>query len=234
MASRDEWRCQEALARLLDRWVDPATTWWTGVDTVCNSAFVGAMRKKRGVKAGTPDVLVLHRGQFIGIELKSKIGKASDSQRAARELILAAGGSWWMARSPAGAMVALHRSGVRFRTIRTHPYAEPEHWRLPNLELWEEPVPDPAEKRPRAPRGGELARKYAAAMPPISRPKPAEQAANGVGVGEPTGEWWDGLPRKAVPAIPKSRERRRAEITAAVRVANAFRVIGRRAPRQIM
>ena len=146
MARGEEWRIQEQLAALLDRWLDPATTWWTAVDTVCPSAFVGMLRRRRGVKAGTPDVLVFHRGKLIGIEIKTRKGRPSESQEAARERLLAAGADWWLARSSRAGMEALRRAGVAFRTIPAPPGAAvfglpaAATWEPANLEPWEEPT----------------------------------------------------------------------------------------------
>jgi hypothetical protein len=75
------------LARLLDKWLDPACTFWTATDPVAASETSGAMRKKRGVKPGVPDVLVWYPGGSITIELKSRRGQCSPSQRAVREAL---------------------------------------------------------------------------------------------------------------------------------------------------
>ena len=84
MARREEWQEQKKFARLLDKWLDPACTFWTATDPVAPSVTSGAMRKKRGVKPGVPDVLVWYRGKSITIELKSRRGQCSPSQRLAR------------------------------------------------------------------------------------------------------------------------------------------------------
>lgn len=94
MARGEEWQIQERLAALPDRWLDPVTTWWTALDTVCPSAFVRILRRRRGVEAGTPDVPVFHRGRLIGIELKTRKGRLSASQDAARGRLLAARADW--------------------------------------------------------------------------------------------------------------------------------------------
>jgi hypothetical protein len=49
-------------------------TFWTASDPVAASVTSGAMRKKRGVKAGLPDTLVLYRGKIVTLELKSAAG----------------------------------------------------------------------------------------------------------------------------------------------------------------
>jgi hypothetical protein len=71
------------------------------------SVTSGAMRKKRGVKPGVPDVLVWYRGKSIAIELKSRHGQCSRSQRLVRERPLRAGAQWWVCRSANAAMWAL-------------------------------------------------------------------------------------------------------------------------------
>ena len=58
MAHREEWSEQAKLSHLLDTWIDPASTFWTATDPAAASVTSGAMRKKRGVKPGVPDVLV--------------------------------------------------------------------------------------------------------------------------------------------------------------------------------
>jgi hypothetical protein len=147
---REEWRQQVKLARLLDEWLDPTCTFWTATDPVAPSVTSGAMRKKRGVKPGVPDVLVWYCGKSITIELKSRRGQCSPSQRAARERLLRAGAQWWVARSARAAMWALAQSGVRFRTL-TNDDSRPECWQQPELPAWEVPKRNPHERRPRAP-----------------------------------------------------------------------------------
>ena len=110
----------------------------------------GAMRKRRGVKPGVPDVLIWYLGQSITIELKSRRGQCSPSQRSAREALLRAGALWWVARSARAAMCALYESGLPFRTI-VHEDGTLECWQQPELPAWEVPKRDPHERRPRAP-----------------------------------------------------------------------------------
>jgi hypothetical protein len=42
------------------------------------------MRKKRGVRPGTPDTLIRNRGKLVTLELKSRQGRCSVSQRRVR------------------------------------------------------------------------------------------------------------------------------------------------------
>jgi hypothetical protein len=150
VARREEWREQVKLARLLDTWLDPACTFWTATDPVAASVTSGAMRKKRGVKAGVPDVLVLYRGKLIAIELKSRHGKCSRSQRLVREALLRAGAEWFECRWAVAAMWSLSEAGVRFRTL-VHEDGTTERWRQPELPEFALPKRNPHERRPRAP-----------------------------------------------------------------------------------
>jgi hypothetical protein len=151
MARREEWQEQKKLARLLDKWLDPACTFWTATDPVASSALRGAIRKQRGVKPGVPDILVLCRGKLTGIELKSRHGKCSPPQRAVREALLRAGArGWWVCRTARAAMWALYKSGVKFRTL-TNDDGTIDRWQSPSLPGWEVPKRNPQERRPQAP-----------------------------------------------------------------------------------
>jgi hypothetical protein len=68
------------LSSLLDKWLDHTCTFATATDPAASSAMSGAMRKKRGVKAGLPDTLVLHRRKLVTLEMKSREGHCSASQ----------------------------------------------------------------------------------------------------------------------------------------------------------
>ena len=136
------------LCVLLTQWADPASTFWTATDPIAPSALAGAMRKRRGVKAGVPDTLLwsLHTLP-IGIEMKSPDGRCSHAQRSVRQAMLRAGCEWWECRSANAAMWALAKSGVQFRTIR-HSDGTVETWRQPALQDWELPRSNPAHRRP--------------------------------------------------------------------------------------
>jgi hypothetical protein len=145
-----EWREQVKLAVLLDRWLDPKTSFATATDPVCSSALAGWLRRRRGVKAGVPDTLVVFLGRLIGVEMKSIAGRCSRAQRAAREALISAGAEWWECRTASSAMWALTQSGVRFREI-VHEDGSVEHWRQPELAAWEVPRRDPRQRRPMHP-----------------------------------------------------------------------------------
>jgi hypothetical protein len=149
MASRQEWSEQIELAHLLNTWL-PTDCFWTATDPVASSALSGAMRRMRGVKPGVPDVLIWYCGKTIALELKSRCGRCSRSQRAVRERMLRAGAEWWECRSANAAMWALREVGVTFQTI-TRDDGERECWQQPELAPWEVPRRDPAEPRPSTP-----------------------------------------------------------------------------------
>jgi hypothetical protein len=86
----------------------------------------------------------------ITIELKSRRGQCSPSQRAVREALLRAGAQWAVCRSAKSAMCTLYESGVPFRTI-VHEDGTIERWQQPKLPAWEVPKRNPHERRPRAP-----------------------------------------------------------------------------------
>jgi hypothetical protein len=187
VSRREEWQEQVKLSCLLDKWLDHTCTFATATDPVASSATAGAMRKKRGVKPGLPDTLVLYRGKLVTLELKSRQGRCSASQRAAREALLRAGAEWWECRSAHAAMWALRKSGVRLRTL-VHNDGTTERWRQPRLAPWEVPRRDPAEPRPNAP--DVAARRRAArqrwrarqrgreTLPPISSRVPSNRATS--------------------------------------------------------
>jgi hypothetical protein len=119
---------------------------FTSLENKPLSMLSGLFQKRRGVRSGLPDVLVLVRRAgstlVIFIELKSRRGVASKAQKQLRLEMLPAGAQWWMARSARAAMMALHLSGVVFRRK-----LEP-----PQLQPWEGPFADPTQRLPQHPK----------------------------------------------------------------------------------
>jgi hypothetical protein len=142
---REEWTEQTKFAKMLASYLDPGCTCWTALENRPLSWLSGFLQKRRGVKSGVPDVVVIQwqsgRLLVVFIELKSRRGVASKSQKQFRLEVLAAGGSWWMARSARAAMTALHHAGVQF--------CQP--WVPPPLEPWEGPTADPHQRLPQEP-----------------------------------------------------------------------------------
>jgi hypothetical protein len=137
---REEWAEQTKLAEMLEKYLDPADTFWTSLENKPLSRLSGLFQKRRGVRSGLPDVLVIWRGKPIFVELKSRAGVATKSQKQVRVELLPAGATWWMARSARAAMMALHLSGVVFR----------RHWKPPRLKPWEL-FADPTQRLAQAP-----------------------------------------------------------------------------------
>jgi len=138
---RQEWTEQTKLAGMLDKYLDPTDTFWTSLENKPISRLSGIFQKKRGVRSGLPDELVIWRGKPIFVELKSRAGVATKAQKQVRVELLPAGATWWMARSARAAMMALHLSGVVFR----------RQWKPSRLRPWEGPFADPTQRLPQAP-----------------------------------------------------------------------------------
>jgi hypothetical protein len=139
---REEWATQTTLARLLTRYLDPQTVFWTSLENKPSSRLNGLLQKRRGVRSGLPDTMVVYRRRAVFVELKSKAGVASKSQKQVRAELVAAGARWWMARSVGAALTALHRSGVPFRAP----------WKPPSdLREWEGPFTGEEKRAPQHP-----------------------------------------------------------------------------------
>jgi hypothetical protein len=50
-------------------------------------------------KAGSPDLVMVHKGQFIGVECKVGYNKQSEKQKEAQASIERAGGEYWLVYS---------------------------------------------------------------------------------------------------------------------------------------
>jgi hypothetical protein len=149
MARREEWQMQVEVARLFSIWL-PSDAFWSAIDATTTSPTTGLMRRLRGCKAGLPDIWILYRGGLITIELKSKGGRCTPSQRAAREALLQAGADWFECRSANAVMQAVREAGVPLNMI-AHGDGTIECWQQPELAPFEVPRRDPAESRPIAP-----------------------------------------------------------------------------------
>src|SRR6516225_10031263 len=83
-SSREEWTEQTRLAGMLATYLDPTCTFWTSLENKPLSPISGFLQKKRGVRSGLPDVLVIFRQRPIFVELKSRRGVASKAQKQIR------------------------------------------------------------------------------------------------------------------------------------------------------
>lgn len=63
------------------------------------SEYKGKKRFVRFGATGSPDIIVVYRGQYIGFEIKDVKGKQSESQVAFQEALEKAGGAYYVIRS---------------------------------------------------------------------------------------------------------------------------------------
>jgi hypothetical protein len=144
---REEFRMQERLTHLLNRYLDPTTSFWCSLENRPLSMLSGLYGRRRGIVAGMPD-LVVFQGRSDGlvrvacVELKSRAGVASQSQKEVGDRMLPVGIAWWLARSPRAALAALRRSGIAFR----------REWKEPQLAKWEGPFENPHSRLAQHPR----------------------------------------------------------------------------------
>jgi hypothetical protein len=77
--------------------------------------FEMGVLKAMGARAGVPDLVILHRGRFIGLEVKAEKGKLSDRQADCADAIVNAGGFFSVVRSVEEAERCLRAWGVILR-----------------------------------------------------------------------------------------------------------------------
>jgi hypothetical protein len=92
----------------------PVDAFWTSIDSAGRGPIAGARMKRRGVKRGLPDILVIWHNT-IWIELKSKAGRLSVEQKAFRDLVVIAGAGYAVCRSTDEVEWALLRFGIPLR-----------------------------------------------------------------------------------------------------------------------
>jgi hypothetical protein len=112
-----EWRAQEADKAYLDKAL-PYDCYWTAIDGGrAASRIVGAMRKKRGIKSGLPDWLIVWRGTTLWIERKTSTADSalSENQRLTAHMLKANGHRWDRANSTEEVETALRAAGIPLR-----------------------------------------------------------------------------------------------------------------------
>lgn len=90
-------------------------TWWTTVGHGGGGFIRGQFLKATGVKPGVPDLILVYRGRFYGIELKSIKGRLSHEQIVCHRAIENAGGSVMVCRSQQEVLSALETWGIPTR-----------------------------------------------------------------------------------------------------------------------
>ena len=138
----EEFAEQARLVEMLKELLDPRT-FFSSLENRPRSRLAGVFQRRRHVRAGLPDLMVLHNAKAVFIELKSKRGVPSAAQKQICAELRAAGADWYLARSALAALTALHHSGVTFR----------RPWSLPTLQAWEGPFTftNPNERLPQHP-----------------------------------------------------------------------------------
>ena len=112
---------QRAVSAYLDLALGPGVM-WRMVENRPRSKIAGALQKARGVRAGTPDILLwwlfdrrYPRHGFGTIELKSPRGVLSITQRAFLDEFDTVGGRWAVCRSVEDVEAALRDWGLPLR-----------------------------------------------------------------------------------------------------------------------
>lgn len=102
---RSEDALQAAVCAYLERAL-PLASWWAAIPNGAVLAGDGKARamqmaklKRTGLRPGAPDLIVLHDGRLLAIELKAPGGSVSAAQAAACDAIVLAGGAYVVARS---------------------------------------------------------------------------------------------------------------------------------------
>ena len=112
-----EWRGQEADKAFLEKAL-PYDCYWTAIDGGrASSLIVGAMRKKRGIKSGLPDWLIVWHGitQWIERKTTSADSALSENQRLTAERLIANGHRWARANSTEEVEAVLRAAGIPLR-----------------------------------------------------------------------------------------------------------------------
>ena len=111
-----EFAFQAEVASFLDDAL-PAGTFWTSVESFAglDDPTLRTRLIERGVKCGFPDVLVVHRGRLIVLELKTGAAELSPAQERVRSDLRTAGAAGHLARDLVAVEDALRGEGVPLR-----------------------------------------------------------------------------------------------------------------------
>lgn len=98
--ARPEEQLQKAIVQFLGIALPPdaylfATTNQRGT----RKKFEMGILKAMGARAGVPDLCLIHRGRFFGLEVKAEKGRLSEHQADAADKIVEAGGHYSVVRS---------------------------------------------------------------------------------------------------------------------------------------
>jgi hypothetical protein len=148
LSQREEFAEQARLVEKLQELLDPSVAFFSALENRPRSALAGLLQKRRGVRAGLPDLMIVVNSKPpVFIEMKSKRGVPSAAQRRVFAELRAMGADVYLARSAAAALEALRRSNVPFR----------RPWEPPQLQPYEgpfsfsDPNSDPNQRLPQHP-----------------------------------------------------------------------------------
>ena len=109
-----EWRAQEVDNAFLSRAL-PEDAYYTAIDGGrAPNAKIGAARKRRGIKAGLPDFLIVWSGITLWIERKAG-ASLSPNQKVTRDYLVRNGHRWALARSTEDVEAACRAAGIPLR-----------------------------------------------------------------------------------------------------------------------
>ena len=111
----------------------PRDAAWTAIDAGQGRMDIRAAqrRKARGVKAGWPDIQIVWRGFFYGIELKAAKGRVSDNQEHVHSALADAAALVSVCRSVADVERALLHWGIPLRGTTLTPAERDERLASP-------------------------------------------------------------------------------------------------------
>jgi VRR-NUC domain len=89
--ARPEQQIQKALADHLRMRAATGTYWFHPANGGARTAIEGAVLKACGVRAGTPDLILIRGGKTFALELKAANGRVSPAQAQAHEEMRASG-----------------------------------------------------------------------------------------------------------------------------------------------
>lgn len=122
-SSQHEWVSQEADAAFLTLAL-PVDAFWTAIEVKADSARKGALHKRRGVRAGVPDFIVVWNGITLWIERKAG-SRLSVTQGVVRDMLLGNGHNWTLAHSTEDIERALVGCGIPLRASILRSVASP-------------------------------------------------------------------------------------------------------------
>ena len=127
-----EWVLQRSIVTYLSKALPP-TAYFTSIDIgSAGSAQQGSLRKARGVRPGIADVMIVHNGTTLWLEIKAGT-QLSEAQKLFRDQVAANGHYWSLARCPEDVEQACRDVGIPLRATfgQIHQRIAEQQARLP-------------------------------------------------------------------------------------------------------